>query len=78
MNVLLVEGNTLLRETIKQIIMNWQTDVLVHDYESLEDFASSSIEIKFELIILKPEQPYCNNSDVKHIADTLQIRCSLL
>lgn len=71
MNVLLVEGNTLLRETIKQIIMNWQTNVLVHDYESLEDFASSSIEIKFDLIILKLEQPYCNNSNVKHIVDTV-------
>ena len=65
MNVLLIEKNALLRETVKSLIENWRKEASVDDFESLEEIRIHQTSVKadikanpkYELIIAKISDP---------------------
>jgi len=64
MNILLIESNTLLRESVKELIGKWNTQAVVDDYESSDQVDSTLYDSQYELIILK-----INSADTKSLSD---------
>lgn len=68
MNIVLVEVNTLLRESMKKIIQDWQAGSVILEYDSPELLESNAPEFEYDLIILKLDDPYEQNNRVSRIA----------
>jgi len=64
MNILLIESNALLRESVKELIGKWNSQAVVDDYESSDKVDSALYDSKYELTILK-----INTADSKSLSD---------
>jgi len=53
MNVLLVDGHTLLRESVKELLVKWNSGATVDDYASADKASAIVRDNQYELIILK-------------------------